>query len=42
MLSNYVKIALRNLMRYKGSNFVNVFGLAMGLTCCILCYLHVP
>src|SRR6185436_6649517 len=41
MFSNYLKIAVRNMLRYRGSSFVNIFGLAMGLACCSLCYLHV-
>jgi len=36
MIRNYLKIALRNLSRYKGISFINVFGLTIGLTCCLL------
>jgi len=36
MIRNYLKIALRNLSRYKGISFINVFGLTVGLTCCLL------
>jgi len=36
MLSNYLTIALRNLMRRKGMAFVNIFGLALGMACCML------
>ncbi|MGD9344760.1 MAG: ABC transporter permease [Candidatus Aminicenantes bacterium] len=35
MIKNYLKIALRNLKRYKAYSFINVAGLAIGLTCCI-------
>ncbi|HEX2606992.1 MAG TPA: ABC transporter permease [Flavisolibacter sp.] len=36
MLRNYFKIAFRNLMKYKFISFINLFGLTVGLTCCLL------
>ena len=36
MLQNYLKIAFRNLARYKFISFINIFGLTVGLTCCLL------
>ncbi|MEO9070354.1 MAG: ABC transporter permease, partial [Ginsengibacter sp.] len=36
MLKNYFKIAWRNLMKYKFISFINLFGLTIGLTCCLL------
>ncbi len=36
MLKNYFKIAWRNLMKYKFISFINLFGLTVGLTCCLL------
>ncbi len=36
MIKNYLKIALRNIKRYKGYSFINIAGLAIGLTCCLL------
>ncbi len=33
MLKNYFKIALRNLRKNKAFSFINIFGLAIGLTC---------
>ena len=36
MLNNYFKIAIRNLTRNKVYSFINIFGLAIGLTTCIL------
>ncbi len=36
MFTNYLKIAFRNLMRYKFISFINLFGLTVGLTCCLL------
>jgi len=41
MLKNYLKIALRNLLRHKGYSFINVVGLAIGMACCILILLWV-
>jgi len=41
MLRNYLKIALRNLLRHKGYSFINIFGLAAGLACCMLIALYV-
>ncbi|MBD0288648.1 MAG: ABC transporter permease, partial [Flavisolibacter sp.] len=40
MLKNYFKIAWRNLMKNKVSSFINIFGLAIGLTCCMLISLY--
>lgn len=36
MLQNYLKIALRNLQKNIGFSFINIFGLTIGLTCCLL------
>ena len=36
MLLNFLKIAWRNLMKSKIFSFINIFGLAAGLTCCML------
>ena len=36
MLRNYLKIALRNLLKRKGFTLLNIFGLAIGMTCCLL------
>ncbi len=33
MIKNYLKIALRNLRSNKAFTFINIFGLAIGLTC---------
>ncbi len=41
MLRNYLKIALRNLLRQKGYAFINIAGLAVGIACCLLIVLHV-
>jgi putative ABC transport system permease protein len=36
MIYNYFKIAFRNLAKYKFISFINLFGLTIGLTCCLL------
>ena len=36
MIRNYLKIAWRNLTKYKFISFINLFGLTVGLTCCLL------
>jgi putative ABC transport system permease protein len=41
MFKNYVKIALRNFLKHKGFSFINIFGLAIGVACCILIVLYV-
>lgn len=41
MFKNYLKIAWRNLARNKSYAFLNIFGLATGLACCILISLYV-
>jgi putative ABC transport system permease protein len=40
MLKNYLKVAWRNLMKNKTFSFINIFGLAIGLTCCMLISLY--
>ena len=41
MFKNYLKIALRNIRRHKGYSIINIAGLSVGLTCCILILLYV-
>lgn len=41
MFKNHMKIALRNIKRHKGYSFINIFGLASGIACCILIFLWV-
>jgi len=36
MIKNYFKIAFRNLLKYKFISFINLFGLTVGLACCLL------
>ena len=41
MFKNYLKIAVRNLWKYKGLSFINIFGLASGMACSLLIFLFV-
>ena len=41
MLKNYIKIAVRNLIRYKAYSYINISGLAIGIACCLLILLYI-
>ncbi|RIW12943.1 hypothetical protein D0X99_17775 [Algoriphagus lacus] len=41
MLKNYLKIAYRNLAKNKVYTAINILGLTLGLTCCLLIFLQV-
>ena len=41
MFRNYLATAIRHLLRYKGYSAINVLGLAVGMTSCILIMLYV-
>lgn len=41
MLKNYIKTAFRNIKRHKGYSFINIFGLATGMTVCLLMLMYV-
>lgn len=41
MIRNYLKIAYRNLVRHKTFSFINITGLTIALTCCLLIFLYV-
>ena len=41
MFKNYLTIALRNILRYKTYSFINIAGLAVGLTAFFLMALYV-
>jgi putative ABC transport system permease protein len=41
MYRNYLKVAVRYLLAHKGYSFINILGLAVGITCCILIMLFV-
>jgi putative ABC transport system permease protein len=40
MITNYIKIAIRNLLKQKGLTFINVLGLSIGLACFSLFLLY--
>ena len=41
MFKNYFKTAWRNLMKHKLFSFINIFGLASGMTVCMLALMHI-
>lgn len=41
MIRNYLKIAVRNLMKHKGFSAINIFGLAVGMAFSIVIFLYV-
>src|SRR5687768_3232723 len=41
MFTNYLKTALRNLLREKGSSVLNIAGLTLGITCSLLLFLMI-
>lgn len=41
MISNYLKIAIRSLVRNKGFTFINVFGLVLGISFSTMLYTYV-
>jgi putative ABC transport system permease protein len=40
-MKNYLKLAIRNLLRNKEYFFINVFGLAVGMACAIMVLVHI-
>ena len=41
MLRNYLIIGWRNLLKKKGYSAINIFGLGMGIACCLLIFTYV-
>jgi putative ABC transport system permease protein len=41
MIKNYLRSALRNIKRHPFISFINIFGLSVGLTCCLLIVTYV-
>lgn len=41
MLKNYIKIAFRNILKYRTFSVINVFGLSISIACAVLVIFHV-
>lgn len=41
MFTKYLKLTMRNLVRNKVYSLINIFGLALGVTCCLLLFLYI-
>src|SRR5882672_3082999 len=41
MIRNYLKVALRAILRDKLTSFINIAGLAFAMTCCLLIFLFI-
>jgi putative ABC transport system permease protein len=41
MIKNYLKMGLRRFNRHKGYTFINMFGLTVGIACCLVIFLYV-
>ena len=39
MIKNYLKMAFRNLLKYKLPSFINIFGLAVAIGCSIIFFI---
>ena len=37
MIKHYLKVAFRNLLKYKTQNIISIIGLAVGLLCFCIC-----
>ncbi len=40
MLKNFIKIAFRNIIKYKSTSIINIFGLAVGIASSIIIFLY--
>ena len=41
MFKSYIKLAFRSLVKNRVFSFINIFGLAIGLTCCLLISMYI-
>jgi putative ABC transport system permease protein len=41
MIKNHIKIAFRSLLKSRSTSVINVFGLSIGMACCIIIFLFV-
>ena len=38
MIQHYIKVAFRNLLKYKTQNLISIIGLSVGLLCFSICF----
>lgn len=41
MLQNYFKVALRNILKHKFFSIINIVGLVIGMSCCLMIFVYV-
>lgn len=41
MIKNYITIAFRSMLRSKAYSFINIFGLSVGVACCLMLALYI-
>lgn len=41
MIRNYLKVAFRNILKHKFFSFINITGLVIGMTCCLLIFVYI-
>jgi len=41
MIQNYLKIAWRNLLNHKGFSLINILGLSIGISACLIIFLYI-
>lgn len=41
MFKNYLKVAFRNILKHKFFSFINIIGLVIGMTCCLLIFVYI-
>ena len=41
MFKNYLKIAYRSMIKNRSYSLINVFGLSLGMACCVLIFAYI-